>query len=119
MDPGESPEEAVVRELYEEMLVKIVPERILIHQIDDTARRDNFYLLAWIVEGEPTFNLNSEEAMGNHLFRKNTFKIAWVDVDDPMLGYYEAYGQVGENLKSWLDQGALPTETVDMHVKSR
>ena len=119
MDPGETPEEAVTRELYEEMLVKIVPERVLVHQIDEIARRENFYLLARIIEGQPTFNLQSEEARGNYMFRKSTFKIVWVDVDDPMLEYYEAYGQLASHLKSWLDQGTLPTETVDMRIKSR
>lgn len=119
MEPGETPEQAVVRELREEMLVDIVPEILLIHQIDEPDGRENFYFLAHIVTGSPIFNLASEEAVRSRPFLKNTYKIAWSDLDDPLLAYYESYAQVAAQLKAWLDVDKFSDTTVDMRIKSR
>lgn len=119
MDPGETPEQAVVRELQEEMLVDIAPERLLIHQVDEPSLRENFYFLARIISGTPTFNLESEEALYKSFLRKNTYKVAWAHPDDPLLAYHASYEQIGKELKKWLRDGQLPTEPVDMLVKSR
>ena len=85
MERGETPEEAVVRELHEEMLIRIKPSRLLIHQIDEQSNRENFYFLADIVSGVPTFNPDSEEARKNYALTKCDYKNAWLDVSDSLL----------------------------------
>ncbi len=119
VETGEVPEEAVIRELHEEMLVGIAVDRFLVHQIDEPDGRENFYYLAHITSGTPIFNPHSEEALGRRFLRKNIYKVAWVKLDDPLLAYHEAYGQLARELVLWLKQGNFPSEPVDMFVKNR
>ena len=119
IEVGETPEQAVVRELSEEMLIDIAPQQLIIHQLDEADQRENFYYLARIISGTPTFNVNSEEASNPALKGKDAFLIAWVELGDPLLAYHESYGQVARQVKAWLDSSDFPTEAVDMTVKSR
>lgn len=119
IEGSETPEQAVVREMYEEMLIDIAPQQLVIHQIDAGKRREHFYFLARIIAGTPTFNLQSEEAQTKPLFKKSSYEIAWVELDDPLLAYYKAYGQAARQIKLWLDKRDFPAGTVDMYVKNR
>lgn len=119
MEPDETPEQAVVRELHEEMLVNIAVDRYLGHQVDEPDQREHFYFLAHIISGTPIFNPSSEEAMGWSLLGKNTYKVAWVELDDQLLSYNEVYGQAARQIKEWRDNDNFPTQPVDMRRKNR
>ena len=119
VEEGETPEQAVIRELSEEMLIDIAPQKLIIHQLDPANQREHFYYLARIISGTPTFNTSSEEAANAALKGKDIFLIAWVELDDPLLAYHESYGQVARQIKEWLASSDFPTEAVDMTVKSR
>ncbi len=108
-----------MRELYEEMLVTIAPDRLLIHQTHEPSRREAYYFLASITAGTPTFNPQSEEALRQTLHSMNSYRIAWVKPDDPLLGYYPEYGEVATLLQSWIKQGIFPTETVDIYTENQ
>lgn len=119
IEEGETPEQAVVRELREEMLIDIAPQQLIIHQIAIEDQREHFYFLARIISGTPTFNMDSPEAANASLRGKDAFTIAWVELDDPLLAYHESYGQAARHVKEWLAKGDFPSEAVDMTVKSR
>jgi len=116
MDAGETPEQAVVRELKEEMLIDIVPERFVIRQFDHEHGRENNYFLVRIVSGTPTFNPESEEALSKRYFRHNSFEIAWVDLDSPLLDHHKAYRQVADQIREWIERDTFPALPVDMTV---
>ena len=61
----------------------------------------------------------SEEAENPTLGGKHAFSIAWVELDDPLLAYHEAYGQAAQQVKAWLRKNDFPAEAVAMTVKSR
>ena len=119
IEDGETPEHAVMRELNEEMMIDIAPQQLVIHQLDELDQREHFYYLARIISGIPTFNVESEEAENPTLGGKHAFSIAWVELDDPLLAYHEAYGQAARQVKAWLRKNDFPAEAVDMTVKSR
>ncbi len=76
IEPGETPEQAVVRELQEEMCVAIAPERFLFTDTTHDLYQHSYYWCRFI-SGEPRLDPASEEA-------KNTsqrFEPRWVDVD--------------------------------------
>ena len=119
MESDETPEQAVVRELREEMLVDIAVDQLLVHQVDEPDHRENYYFLAHIVAGTPTFNPASEEALGRPRLGKSIYRVAWVALDDPLLSYHEAYGQVAGRINDWLKNDGIPTQPVDMRIKNR
>lgn len=116
MEPDETPEQAVVREMREEMLIDIIPERFVIRQLDHKDGRENNYFLARIVSGTPTFNPESEEALSKRYFRRSSYEIAWADLDSPLLGHHKAYRQVADQLSEWIEQDNFPASPVDMTV---
>lgn len=118
IEEGETPEQAVVRELHEEMLVDIVPQRLIIHQIDPADQREHYYFLAHIVAGTPTFNPQSEEANRKAFSTINTYAVTWADLDDQLLAYYKSYGQAVHQVSEWLKAGSFPREPVDMIVEN-
>jgi ADP-ribose pyrophosphatase YjhB (NUDIX family) len=79
VDEGETPEAAVVRELYEEMLIRAKPLRLLARQKAFKRRNYHYYFLCEIVSGEPTFNLDSEEGRFRQ-FTGNRYAVAWVEL---------------------------------------
>lgn len=80
IDPGETPEQAVVRELNEEMLVEVRPLRLLVRQA--TTKRHNYhhYFHCEIVAGEPQFNTNSEEGFLNKI-GVNRYTVSWIPLE--------------------------------------
>lgn len=77
VDAGETLEEAVVRELYEEMAVRVKP-RQKVAIIESNDRRHHIYWTA-ILEGEPMFNPASQEYRMQNKF--NSYEVRWVDID--------------------------------------
>ena len=84
IEEGESPEEAVVREMQEEMSVTVAPVRLLARQT--SKKHYHYYFLCEIVQGVPKFNMNSEEARFR-AFHNNRYEVAW-------LPYVQAAGRL-------------------------
>jgi ADP-ribose pyrophosphatase YjhB (NUDIX family) len=102
IDTGETPEDAVVREMHEEMLVTVRPVRLLARQKAFKRRNYHNYFLCEIIEGTPTFNLDSEEGKYRH-FMGNQYAVAWVPLDgltDKI--HHEEYRQLIEMLPELL-----------------
>jgi len=117
IEEDETPEQAVVRELSEEMCVTIQAQQLVLHQTDALDQRENFYFTARIVEGVPTFNLESEEAQKKH-FLPNSYRVAWVNLDEPALNFHKGYGQVANYLRTWISTGVFPSKVIDIHVEN-
>lgn len=77
LDKGESPEEAVVRELKEEMGVTILPKGLVAHSHGKVFEHHIFY--ADIIDGEPHFMSSSEEAQ-QYVNSNNQYDVVWVPI---------------------------------------
>lgn len=74
IDPDETPEAAVVREMREEMGVVVRAERLLVRQTTPSSL--HHYFLCTVTEGEPVFQLDSEEA--TDVSADNHYQVRWV-----------------------------------------
>lgn len=97
IDKGESPEDAVVRELYEEMGVRIRLGSLVAHRIGTFF--EHYVFTADIIDGEPHLMMDSEEAayMGEH----NQFIVKWMPVSEltkENLRYYSDYLELIQEL---------------------
>ena len=107
IDDGETPEAAVIREMEEEMSVKVEPVRLLFRQ--ETKTRYNYYYLCEITEGIPKFNLDSEEARFGSI-TGNRYEVAWQPMElaaDSVL--HDDYRQVLEMLPGLLANSQAKT----------
>jgi 8-oxo-dGTP diphosphatase len=77
LDKGEKPEDAVVRELSEEMGVDIKPKGLVAHSKDTVF--EHYIFSAEIVKGEPHFMSESEEAR-HYVNENNQYQVVWVPV---------------------------------------
>ena len=97
IDGRESPEQAAIRELREEMGVVIEPESFVAHR---TARHFEHYVFtARIVDGEPTLQLSSEEAAS--MSETNQYIVRWVPIGEltrDNLRYYADYLEIIQRL---------------------
>lgn len=78
IDAGETPESAVIRELHEEMGVKIKPLKLVAHSKEKIF--EHYIFAAEIISGKPALMADSEE-MTTYANEMNQYRIAWVDVD--------------------------------------
>lgn len=78
VDLGETPEEAVVREMSEEMGITVRAERLLVRQTTPVSL--HHYFLCTILEGEPVFQLESEEA--TDVSANNHYQVQWIPLHD-------------------------------------
>lgn len=112
IDPGETPEQAVVRELQEEMLIEVKPLKLLARQSALKRKNYHYYYLCEIVSGTPRFNTNSEEGRFRH-FSLNRYDIAWVPLEQIAENiHHDEYRQMIELLPSLLSDAS--SETVDI-----
>jgi 8-oxo-dGTP pyrophosphatase MutT (NUDIX family) len=74
---GEQPDDALMREINEEITVKIQLEREL-YRLKESGLLHHFYLCSYI-SGVPHLKLNSDEAGQGE---DNTFKPTWVKIDE-------------------------------------
>lgn len=79
IERGEAPEDAVVREMEEEMTVTVRPVRLLARQKANSHHHS--YFLCEIVSGEPRFNPASEEAIFRAL-HNNRYEVAWLPLNE-------------------------------------
>lgn len=78
IEKNEAPENAVVRELKEEMSVEVKVKKLL--YVQETARGKYSYFLCSLIAGEPVFNLDSEEAYRSLML--NRYKVAWLSLEE-------------------------------------
>mgnify|MGYP006199158567 CR=1 FL=1 len=97
IDKGESPEDAAVRELFEEMGVHINLDGLVAHRIGRFF--EHYVFTADIADGEPRLMMDSEEAM--HMGEHNQFIVTWVPVNEltkENLRYYCDYLELIQQL---------------------
>lgn len=111
IDEGETPEVAVVRELYEEMGVTIAVDRFLAHRI--STFHEHFVFSAHIVDGEPRLMLDSEEA--DLMNENNQFIVTWVEVAQLTKKNLRYYGDYVEIIRQ-LAEGRTPKDV--LRIKS-
>ena len=76
IDPGEAPEVAVVRELFEEMQVVVRPRQLLATLRDDKGAEHNYFVCDYL-SGTPKLDPHSPEAK-KYAAHHNRFKPQWV-----------------------------------------
>ena len=97
LDPGETPEQAVVRELQEELGLTVRIDRFLAKQDVPADESRHYYFLCSIVEGEPRILEQSEEYARMQGKIPNTYAVEWTKLNSPKLpnelfwAYAEAY----------------------------
>lgn len=99
LGPGETPEQAIVRELSEELGLTVKIDRLLaVQEVEfppDQAR--HYYFLCTILEGEPRILEESEEFERMQGKTANTYAVEWTKLSSPRLpdelfwAYAEAY----------------------------
>ncbi len=100
LEGGETPEEAVIRELKEEMTIDVDAKRLLYRQQTDTYIHN--YFLCSIVSGEPIFNLESEEA--SRSFFLNRYEVKWLPMNEVLKSHFPpAYKEALEIILPTLD----------------
>jgi 8-oxo-dGTP diphosphatase len=98
IDPGETPEQAVVRELREEMGVEITRGPLVAHRY--SKGYEHYVFSATIVSGEPLLMADSEEAL-YYMNEYNQYTVEWVPVSDltvENLRYYSSYLELIQRL---------------------
>lgn len=99
LDPGETPEQAVVREMKEELGIDVDIKSLLVIQDVPSDESRHYYFLCTIRGGEPYIQEESEEYERMQGKIPNTYAIEWTDLKSPELpnglfwAYAEAYNQ--------------------------
>ncbi len=112
IDKGESPEDAALRELYEEMGVRIKLGDLVAHRIGKFF--EHYVFTADIVEGEPQLMLDSEEA--EHMSERNQFIVTWVPITEltkENLRYYCDYLELIQQLGA----GQKPSKVLNIDAR--
>jgi mutator protein MutT len=108
LDPGETPEQAVVRELQEELGISVKIDSFLVKQDVPADESRHYYFLCSILEGEPHIQEHSEEYKRMQGEIPNTYAIEWTNIADPKLlnelfwPYAKAYAKFEPFLHSGL-----------------
>jgi len=85
LDPGETPQQAVVRELQEELGITVKIDSFLAKQDVPTDESRHYYFLCSILEGKPRIQEQSEEYERMQGEIPNTYAIEWTNAADPKL----------------------------------
>lgn len=116
IEPGETPEEGVMRELQEEMGITVQPlAQIAVVRMPHQYRDHIHYFFSCKrVAGEPVFNLESEEAQGDE---DNRYAVRWQPLDTlARPSFYFAYKPVVDALLPYLRSGDTPAEPLDIDI---
>jgi len=88
VEEGETPDQAVVREIDEETMINVVPKKFLYHITWDTGE-ENFFYLCEYVSGEPRLRPDSIE-VEQMKKGEQIFEPVWVEIEDlPSLKVYQ------------------------------
>ena len=112
VDKGESPEQAVVRELKEEMGVDIRRGAFLAHYV--SRFYEHYVYAAEIVRGEPHFMADSEEAL-HYVTEHNQYEVAWVPVEDLTADNLKYYGEYLDIIQR-LSRGEVISQPVEIRA---
>jgi mutator protein MutT len=99
LEPGETPQQAVVRELQEELELNVKIDSFLAKQDVPTDESRHYYFLCSILEGEPCILEESEEYARMQDKAPNTYAVEWTKLNSSKLpnelfwAYAEAYIQ--------------------------
>lgn len=110
LDPGETPQQAVVRELQEELGITATIDSFLAKQDVPVDESRHYYFLCSILEGEPHIQEQSEEYERMQSEIPNTYAIEWTNAADPKLlnelfwAYARAYVEFEPFLHSGLNK---------------
>jgi ADP-ribose pyrophosphatase YjhB (NUDIX family) len=108
IDSGETPEQAVVREMHEEMLIDVKPIRLLARQKAVRRKNVHHYFLCQRISGTPIFNMDSEEGRFR-AFHGNRYEVAWVVLEEVAEKiHHDEYRQLIELLPELLADPDLP-----------
>ncbi len=115
IDPGESPEQALLREVHEESGLRISnPRLVYVEEAGDPFGTQYIYLCDY-VSGEPALRPDSEEAM-IHELGKNLYVPMWLPVSQ-----FASLPFVSETLKQEIIsalQGNFPAQPKTLHSES-
>lgn len=109
INENETPEQALIREMKEEMTVNVEIDRLMVRQTTPT--RYHYYFLCHITDGEPVFNLGSEEARG-YSSPSVHYRIAWLPLAGVSLKlHHPEHGQAMSHIIKILDNpDSLPID---------
>lgn len=79
VEEGESGEQAVVRELMEEMSIEVNPTRLVTEQLQPDGCHHHYYWCEYI-SGEPSLQTDSEEALKQN--PDNRFEPKWIPAEE-------------------------------------
>lgn len=107
LDPGETPQQAVIRELQEELGITTRIDGFLAKQDVPAERTRHYYFLCSILEGEPRIQEQSEEYERMQGEVPNTYAIEWTDAADLKLfnELFWAYARAYTQFKPFLHSG--------------
>lgn len=95
LDPGETPEQAVVREMKEELGIDVDIKSLLVIQDVPSDESRHYYFLCAIRKGEPHIQEESEEYERMQGKVPNTYTVEWTHKNSPKLpnGLFWAYAE--------------------------
>lgn len=104
IEPGETPEQAVVRELFEEMHILVRPLRMVGKQSDGGTQ--HIFFVCTYLSGAPNLHPGSPEAKRNH--QDNRYQPAWVSHDDfQKIKLYPSYEPMRAKIEELFDGQGL------------
>lgn len=115
LNKDELPEEAVVRELKEEMGVTIVSKGLVAHSHGKVF--EHYIFSADIIEGKPHFMTDSEEAQ-QYVGPYNQYKVVWVPIDQLSKENLKFYGMFYNHIVA-LSQGQDIEKVRQIKVSNR
>lgn len=81
IDPGETPEQALIREMAEETSIRVNIERLVYVEEAGNPFGTQYVFLCTYLGGEPALHPDSEEALINAL-GQNTYTPEWLPLED-------------------------------------
>lgn len=97
IEEAEHPEQAVVRELAEEMGIVIRPLGLVAHH--EGLMFEHYVFCAKIIDGEARFMPNSEEAL-HYDNQHNSYDVAWVPLEDISRRNLRFYGMFYRHIQA-------------------
>lgn len=107
LDPGETPEQAVVREMKEELGIDVDIKSLLAVQDVPSDESRHYYFLCTIRSGEPHIQEESEEYGRMQGKIPNTYAIEWTHENSPELlnGLFWSYARAYIQFQPFIDSG--------------
>lgn len=108
LDPAETPERAVVRELKEELGIIVSADRLLAVQDVPSEAARHTYFFCTTLEGQPHIVEDSEEYERMQSGIPNTYAVEWTNLDNPNLSdqLYWAYKEAYVQFESFIQDGS-------------